>query len=98
MSAFRFDWLYNQAMIVGEGNPSVDAWQKALDALPKENLTPSELKQRSQYTASLKAAKRPRVIRLGGNAGIAPWECAKAMKPELLQRPQETVNSSVSNK
>jgi hypothetical protein len=85
-----------KAMTVSENNPSVNAWQKALDSLPKGNLTPAELKQRDQYSAGLKEAKRPRIIRMSGIAEKAPWQCAAAMKPELIERKYEAVNSSVS--
>jgi hypothetical protein len=86
----------NQALTVGDKSPSVDAWQKALDLVSKENLSPAELKQKQQYTASLTAAKRPRIIRMSNAAGKMPWDCAKAIKPELLARKEETVASSVS--
>ncbi|KAL1738541.1 hypothetical protein HDZ31DRAFT_13725, partial [Schizophyllum fasciatum] len=36
---------------------STDAWQKALDSLPRENLNASEQKQKEQYAAGLEAAQ-----------------------------------------
>jgi len=33
---------------------------------------------------------------MSGIAGKTPWECAAAMKPELIERKYEAVNSSVS--
>ena len=72
----------------------MDAWQKALDTLPKQNLSPSELKQKVQYEAGLKAASEPRVITFSGSAGNMPWDCAKALKPELISHGR--MNSSVS--
>lgn len=41
---------------MGDPIKSKDTWQKALDALPKENLTPAEETQKQQYTAGLNAA------------------------------------------
>jgi hypothetical protein len=81
---------------LNEGMWSVHAWQKALDSLPKENLSPGEIKQKEQYQAGLKAASEPRVINISGGAGSMPWDCAKAMKPDLILRGQEMATSSVS--
>ncbi|KAF8554466.1 hypothetical protein OG21DRAFT_1476945 [Imleria badia] len=39
-----------------EFTSAVVAWQKALDALPKVDLSPAELKQKEQYTTSLQKA------------------------------------------
>jgi len=74
-----------------------EAWQKALESLPKENLSPAECKQKEQYEAGLKAAREPRVITISGGAGSMPWDCAKAIKPELINRRHEMISSSVSN-
>jgi hypothetical protein len=63
--------------------------------LPKENLSPGELKQKEQYEAGIKAAREPRVIHISGAAGRMPWDYAKAMKPELINRKHEMVASSV---
>src|ERR1700691_5387385 len=87
------EWLI-QAL--NEGMWSVHAWQKALDSLPKENLSPGEIKQKEQYQAGLKAASEPRVINISGGARSMPWDCAKAMKPDLILRGQEMATSSVS--
>jgi stress-induced-phosphoprotein 1 len=80
---------------LNEGTWSVHAWQKALDSLPKENLSPGELKQKDQYEAGLKAASEPQVIKFSKGAGSMPWECARAIKPELIARRHEMVTSSV---
>jgi stress-induced-phosphoprotein 1 len=64
--------------------------------LPKENLNPGELKQKEQYEAGLKTASEPQVIKISGAAGGMPWDCAKALKPELISRRAEMVTSSVS--
>ena len=61
---------------------SVISWQKALDALPKENLSPAEAKQKEQYEAGLQAASKPRLV--GLSAFDLPWDMAKAMMPELF--------------
>ena len=74
---------------------SAEAWQKALDSLPKYDLSPAELKQKEQYEAGLKAAKEPRIVRISTD-GSAPWDSAKAMKPELRERGMEMASSSVS--
>ncbi|KAF8843782.1 hypothetical protein BDN67DRAFT_896356 [Paxillus ammoniavirescens] len=75
-----------------EWNSCVDAWQKSLDALPKTNLTPAELKQKEQYTASLKKAKErleeslstpANVVVINSNGGKLPWQVAEDMLPEL---------------
>ena len=91
---FRRHEQLEQAL--NEGAWSVDAWQKALDSLPKENLSPGELKQKEQYEAGIKAAREPRVIQISGAAGRMPWDYAKAMKPELINRKHEMAASSVS--
>ncbi|KAK7016337.1 hypothetical protein R3P38DRAFT_2542174 [Favolaschia claudopus] len=41
---------------LGAPHKSKESWQKALDALPKTNLTPAEETQKTQYTAGLRAA------------------------------------------
>lgn len=73
---------------------SVTAWQKALDALPKENLSPAEVKQKEQYQSGLQAASKPRLMRV--SAFDLPWDMAKAMMPELLANKVELSGSSVS--
>jgi hypothetical protein len=81
---------------------AIKAWQKALDTLPNDNLTPSELKQREQYEAGLTASKRKtdenilaRVITIPATSGQHPWQVAKAMEPELQRRGIELATSSV---
>jgi hypothetical protein len=88
-----------------EWSSCVDAWQKALDALPKTNLTPAELKQKEQYTASLKKAKErleeclstpAKVVVVNSNAGKLPWQVAEDMLPELRAAGPAGYTSSVS--
>ena len=81
-----------------ENKLSLEAWQKALDSLPKDNLTPAELKQKEQYKAGLNAAKTPHLIRHSAIEGRPPWECARAIKPELCERKMEMATSSVGTR
>lgn len=81
---------------------AIKAWQKALDTLPKDNLTPAQLKQREQYETGLKAAKLKaepdtpsRVITIPATSGQHPWQVAKAMEPELQTQGINLVRSSV---
>lgn len=71
----------------------VNTWQKALDALPTENLSPSEAKQKEQYEAGLKEASKPRLMRV--HSSELPWDMAEAMFPELLANQAELSGSSV---
>ncbi|KAI3609899.1 TPR-likeprotein [Moniliophthora roreri] len=87
------------------GQPSLSkvAWQKALDALPSENLTEAEMKQKKQYedglAAALKATKeeetndRQHVSRMKVPPKDAtPWMCGMEMLPQL--RREENYHSS----
>ncbi|KAG2143156.1 hypothetical protein BD769DRAFT_1037172 [Suillus cothurnatus] len=80
---------------------SAEAWQKALDALPKTNLTPAEQRQKDQYSAGLDAARTrgkaprdPRLLRFKAGDGNLPWQIAKGMLPELRQGGPEKYSSS----
>jgi stress-induced-phosphoprotein 1 len=82
------------------------AWQNALDALPKTNLSAAELKQQQQYTASLNIAKgrdekasatRAKVVYLHTGSETAPWEVAADMIPGLHAAGSAGYASSVSN-
>ena len=48
---------------------TVEAWQRAVAALPIENLTPAQEKQRAQYQKELAAAEAKRGGLTAGNAG-----------------------------
>jgi hypothetical protein len=81
---------------------AIEAWQKALDTLPKDNLTPAQLKQLEQYKTGLKDATQksestapPPVIVLPATSGQHPWQIAKAMESELQSKGMELVQSSV---
>ncbi|KAF9223791.1 hypothetical protein BS17DRAFT_705155 [Gyrodon lividus] len=65
-----------------EWSSCVEAWPKALDALPMMNLTPAELKQKDQYAASLKKA-RCQGVYVNSNLEKLPWQVASEMMPEL---------------
>ncbi|KAG1835305.1 hypothetical protein EV424DRAFT_365224 [Suillus variegatus] len=79
---------------------SAHAWQKALDALPKSNLSPVERQQKEQYSAHLKAANArlngPPIVPLSMNEklGKFPWQIATDMLPELRRAGPAKVSSS----
>ncbi|KAG1883857.1 hypothetical protein F4604DRAFT_1952768 [Suillus subluteus] len=80
---------------------SAEAWQKALDALPKTNLSPAEQRQKDQYTAGLdaaqtrgKAPRDPRFVRFKAGDGNLPWQIATGMLPELRQAGPAKFSSS----
>ncbi|KAI9574033.1 hypothetical protein HD554DRAFT_2183364 [Boletus coccyginus] len=73
-----------------EYTSAVQAWQKAVDALPKTDLSPAERKQKEQYVTSLDKAKQRLetvssefLIPLYENEGKLPWQMAEEMLPEL---------------
>ena len=85
---------------------AIDAWKRALAALPGEKLTPAEQKQRDQYSSELASAeaksedlkanpKPPEGIRVyhSWQKEKMPWERAIAMLPDLVS--SHTWNSSV---
>jgi hypothetical protein len=85
---------------------AVDKWTRALDALPKEGLTPAEQKQKDQYESELQAAKKKLRNREDGSRqpeGMEtihyaerdklPWMRAMAILPGLAA--SFTWNSSV---
>ncbi|KAG1733916.1 uncharacterized protein EDB91DRAFT_1148001 [Suillus paluster] len=80
---------------------SAEAWQKALDALPKDNLTPAEQRQKDQYTVDLNAAQaRIKVVselplaRFRASDGKLPWQVATEMLPEMRKAGLKKVSSS----
>ncbi|KAG2108957.1 uncharacterized protein F5147DRAFT_693493 [Suillus discolor] len=80
---------------LAEWERSAEAWQKALDALPKTNL--------NQYSAGLDAAKTrgktaesPSVSRFKAEDANLPWKLATEMLPELRKAGPEKYSSSVS--
>ncbi|KAG2060908.1 hypothetical protein BDR06DRAFT_393900 [Suillus hirtellus] len=79
---------------------SARAWQKALDALPRTNLSPVERQQKEQYSANLKAANArlngPPIVPLSMNEklGKFPWQIATDMLPELRIAGPAKVSSS----
>jgi hypothetical protein len=83
---------------------SVEAWQKALDALPSKDLTSGEEKQKKQYEASLKSAKdvlsgrktvhkQQEHIYLRMTDPRLSWRVAESLKDEYAA--QKKFNSSV---
>lgn len=78
---------------------SAHAWQKALDALPKTNLSPAERKQKEQYGVCLKAANarlnQPVVpLSIDEKLGKFPWQIATDMLPELRRAGHDRLSSS----
>jgi len=87
-----------------EYTSAVEAWQKAVDALPKTDLSPAERKQKEQYTTSLnKAKQRLEKASSGFSPGILineirekqPWQVAEEMLPELHAAGPARYSSSV---
>lgn len=83
---------------------SITSWKKALDVLPKENLTTSELKQKGQYDAQLKIVEAELAQKMSADfTGFhlekdqAPWVRAERMMPELVAGGTTTLGSSVSD-
>jgi hypothetical protein len=85
----------------------VKAWQRAVNTLPKENLTHTELKQKEQYEDGLKAAllaKRKakdeslHTIQVPKGSHKLPWTIAVEMRPELERAKELMYSSSVSIK
>ncbi|KAG7091316.1 hypothetical protein E1B28_010360 [Marasmius oreades] len=80
---------------LGQPEASTLAWQEAIDTLPKENLTESERKQKSEYETGLAAASKAlEALNLGADQSgrflfkndersLLPWMCALAMIPQL---------------
>ncbi|KAG2059304.1 hypothetical protein BDR06DRAFT_949330 [Suillus hirtellus] len=69
---------------------SAEAWQKALNALPKTNLSPAEQRQKDQYGAGLNAAQTRGktsnnrcLAPINLDDGNLPWKIATKMLPEL---------------
>ncbi|KAK0205049.1 hypothetical protein DFS33DRAFT_1382943 [Desarmillaria ectypa] len=73
----------------------MDAYQRALDTLPKDDLTPAEIKQKSQYEDGLKKAQEllnaprrpiesnPLALKMHATLKITPWDTANDIVPEL---------------
>ncbi|KAF9041929.1 TPR-like protein [Hymenopellis radicata] len=83
--------------------PSTLSWQGAIDAMPTENLTPVQQRQREEYTERLAEAKLrlkikssniggPDVRIYGDNEGGQPWDIAAEMVEGL--RRSRTARSS----
>ncbi|KAG2059298.1 hypothetical protein BDR06DRAFT_987265 [Suillus hirtellus] len=86
---------------LAEWDRSAEAWQKALDALPKADLSPAEQRQKDQYSAGLDAAKTrgkttesPFVSRFKAEDANLPWKIATEMLPELRKAGPEKYSSS----
>jgi len=77
---------------------SIKFWHRALGALPVENLTAGELKQKQQYEAELKTISAqkgnqfPGIVMQKGTP--TPWDRAKAMRFELVGKGEEMLRSS----
>ncbi|KAK1222349.1 hypothetical protein PQX77_014799 [Marasmius sp. AFHP31] len=74
---------------------SVEAWNKALETLSKDNLSEAEIKQKTEYEAGLAAASKalelnrsgadvgPRLEYKNDDRSLTPWMCALALMPQL---------------
>lgn len=91
--------------MLGSHEKSVEYWQRALQALPVENLTSAELKQKEEWTKDMTTVKRkiqameqtptPHIIT---SQNEAPWKRAAAIKEEIVQRGGSgPIQSSVSD-
>ena len=81
---------------------AVKALKRALAAMPSEDLTPAQEKQRDHYEQELAAAQvkltvsvLPGVVTIENSAGKLPWDRAAAHLPELCA--QGIWDSSVSS-
>ncbi|KDQ56989.1 hypothetical protein JAAARDRAFT_194178 [Jaapia argillacea MUCL 33604] len=78
------------------GNPSLEAWSKALETLPGENLSPGELRQKEQYEEGLRLAKEKfenvstRLVPVALRPDQLPWTRAVALMPELIANQQDS--------
>lgn len=95
---------------LGNESRSSEAWKKAISALPTENPSAADLKQREQYEAELKAIEtKIRELNTGPPpsqdlvpsnvpANETPWIRAVALKREIATREDagEPLKSSVS--
>jgi len=104
MSNHSYDTVLLQKL--NRVDQAIDAWTRALGALPTRNLTPAEQKQRDQYSSELAAAraefehskanpKQPegmRTIDLSEREKL-PWKRAAAIIPGLMA--SQTWDSSV---
>ncbi len=80
--------------IVGQQQDSANAYQRALDTLPNDNLTPAEARQKSQYEDGLKKAqellnaprqpmeKNPLALQVDTTLKITPWDAANDILPK----------------
>ena len=91
---------------LGRVDQAIEAWARALEVLPAENLAPAEKKQRDQYSSELATAKaklddlqvnpkQPEGLKVcrPGERWRLPWERAIAILPDLAA--SQTWNSSV---
>lgn len=91
---------------LGQHASSIGIWQKALDTLPKQNLSPSEAAQKKQYETALAIAKTEDAKLKSSsffdhaqsfrNMVKMPWDIANEMLPELRGQGTAGYASSVS--
>ncbi|KAK0194064.1 hypothetical protein F5146DRAFT_1183515 [Armillaria mellea] len=82
--------------IVGQQQNSANAYQRALDTLPKGDLTPAEAKHKSTYEDGLKKAQElsnaprqpmennPLTLKVDATFKMNPWDAANDILPELM--------------
>lgn len=84
---------------IGQNDKSIECWKSALNALPKQGLTPAELKQKEQYAEGLKnaQAKVPeRAQHYVTKDHRTPWALAEKLYPELVAGGPAMYSSSAS--
>ncbi|THH28441.1 hypothetical protein EUX98_g5762 [Antrodiella citrinella] len=83
-----------EAHLPGNEQNCVGSWQRAINAMPVENLTPAEAKQKEQYKADWELA-RTRLREIKISAGQAPWYRALALEEDFRSKGVQGYQSSV---
>lgn len=93
-------FTYKQGLL--QYKESVEYWKKAIAALPAENLTAPERRQKEQYTMEMKAALEraalmdKNFIVMGPEyTGRLPWDRVKAMEADMQADLPASARSSV---
>ena len=94
---------------LGNFSDSAEAWQRAIDCFPSDNLTNAESKQRDQYRGSLEVVHRRiadiedvkkqkeglHIFKEATIKGRRPWEKAELLLPQLSAAGGDSLASSV---
>ncbi|KAF5378219.1 hypothetical protein D9757_009179 [Collybiopsis confluens] len=74
---------------------SVESWKQAIEKLPQDNLTPSQLSQKTEYEGGLAAASKALEslkasggdhVLVADQKGDFPWICALRVIPRLMEK------------